>query len=253
MSRSLTILTLTFLSFFLFQTNAYTQDAISSENLLESKIYVSQTDRSLTIEPTIKNISPLYLDIEYEVITIKKGISGSSTNRQSGQLTLDPGKLNALSKIVLIVSNNDLIEIKLEVKDEKGNLIHQDYLSNQQSTNKTNPTTLPQKKVSAFDLAEGYGLLIDETRTKPGRDFYYFYSNDHYNTFRNIPETVVIKEIPGFGLRSIIRVEVDNELILEARLDPKVIYLEQLAKDAINRTSRYLQIKAKRDKEDIIY
>ncbi len=84
------------------------------------------------------------------------------------------------------------------------------------------------------------GLIIDETRTKAGRDFYsLFYSNwqapDQASNF-----SVVLKEYPARGRISRLGIEVNGKLVLQSVLQPRQELLEMSANQAISVVQRHL-------------
>jgi curli production assembly/transport component CsgE len=84
------------------------------------------------------------------------------------------------------------------------------------------------------------GLIMDETITKVGRDFYdLFYSS--WSTPMNAKNfSIVIKEmvLPGLATQIVIWVN-DNEVFKE-RVQPRYDILEQMAGYAIQKTESYL-------------
>lgn len=95
-----------------------------------------------------------------------------------------------------------------------------------------------EKKSAAHDMMID-GLIIDETRTKMGRDFYeVFFSNwDAPEGARNF--TLTIKELPGRATSSFISIEVNDQEIMELPLQPRYDVIEEMAKYAVARCYEY--------------
>ena len=85
------------------------------------------------------------------------------------------------------------------------------------------------------------GLVMDETRTKIGRDFYsIFYSRwQAPSDARNFTITVQEQPMPSLGTR--ITVQLNNQTVFQTRLQPRYEYIEQAAKQAVYATWRRLQ------------
>ena len=85
------------------------------------------------------------------------------------------------------------------------------------------------------------GIVLDETRSKTGRDFY----NAFYNTWsksKGVENSVVrVAEKPGPGMVSIVYVEVNYEEIFELRLRPGDQRTKQAGTIAAARTLGYLK------------
>lgn len=84
------------------------------------------------------------------------------------------------------------------------------------------------------------GLIVDETITKTGRDYYdIFYSNweapQRVNNY-----SVVIRERPSRGRGFQIVIEVNEEEISEMNLQPQFDMVEAAALDGVARTQGYL-------------
>ena len=85
------------------------------------------------------------------------------------------------------------------------------------------------------------GLVIDETRTKIGRDFYdVFFSNwdapEGANNFM-----LTIRELPGRANSSFVSIEVNDQEILELPLQPRYDIIEETALYAVGRCYEYLR------------
>ena len=85
------------------------------------------------------------------------------------------------------------------------------------------------------------GMVIDETRSKVGRDFYdVFYTNwqqppDTYNF------SIRIAEQPSPSLGTIIYVEVNDTETFRMRLQPRYEFIQQAGQYAVRQTYSYLQ------------
>lgn len=88
------------------------------------------------------------------------------------------------------------------------------------------------------------GFILDETRTRMGRNFYTaFYQKWEYpKGVENF--TITITEQPTIGRGSLISIKVDYEPIYQARLQPGQEYIEAISEQAIRRTHYVLQRKS---------
>ena len=85
------------------------------------------------------------------------------------------------------------------------------------------------------------GLVVDETRSRLGRQFYdLFYSQ--WEAPRGAGgHTVKVEERPGLGRGSVVFVRIDDELVYGSRLQPRYSEIEQAAKAAVYYATRHLQ------------
>lgn len=103
-----------------------------------------------------------------------------------------------------------------------------------------------QKKVTLEDEGSAVsleldGLILDETLTKIGHDFYKYF-NDHWNAPEGATNyTIYISEklMPGMG--NLVIVKIDERKVFENRITPRDYVIEQTAKYATNRTKAYLR------------
>ena len=85
------------------------------------------------------------------------------------------------------------------------------------------------------------GMVIDETRSKIGRDFYdLFYQNwtapEEVSGF-----TITITEQPAPGLGTIISVKANDTETFKYRLQPRYDFIQQAARYAVRLTYNYLK------------
>ncbi len=103
-----------------------------------------------------------------------------------------------------------------------------------------------QKLTHAVDALEIQGLIIDETRTKVGRDFYEIFFRKWIPP-NNAPKdfTLIIKELPSFGRGGRVMVEVDQQSLGIVNLSPRIDQIEEQVNYNIRRARSYLSSRSK--------
>lgn len=92
----------------------------------------------------------------------------------------------------------------------------------------------------ALDL-EIDGLLFDETKTKSGRDFYDYFFNKWVAPSDAKNYSITIKELP-YRLRTTqIKIFINENLVVQSFLSPRMEAIEQLAQNSITRVANYLK------------
>lgn len=76
------------------------------------------------------------------------------------------------------------------------------------------------------------GLILDETRTKAGRDFFELFSIQ-WTTIPLLNYSITIEEQPDRGRGSFIKVSIDDTMVFFQRLNPRMQEIEELADRAI--------------------
>lgn len=92
------------------------------------------------------------------------------------------------------------------------------------------------------------GLIIDETRTKVGRDFYEVFYNKWTPPTQAKNYTITIKEIPGRSRQSQVAIYVNEERLIQRNVQPRAEMIEALAANSANAIASYLKKDAQRDK-----
>lgn len=103
-----------------------------------------------------------------------------------------------------------------------------------------NITEEETKKLRQEAELEVDGLLIDETKTKSGRDFFEYF----YRHWEAPPEarsySVLIKETPFRLSTTMIEVFINETRIIQSFLQPRAEFVEKLAAESIATTNSYL-------------
>ncbi|MGZ2369305.1 CsgE family curli-type amyloid fiber assembly protein [Ancylomarina sp. YFZ004] len=99
---------------------------------------------------------------------------------------------------------------------------------------------MDQKKISNQLDVEIDGLLVDETKTKSGRDFYELFYNNWTAPKSAKNYSITIKELP-FRLRTTqIKIFINENLVYFTILQPRYDLVEAYSKDAVQKVMQYL-------------
>lgn len=202
------------------------------DSLIVAKIEVTQTENMLTFRPTVQNEGDYHYQLNYLLLVKKKDEKQNlSINQQRGKFTLGPHEIKSLSITRINQDNNQNITAILFVRNELENrLITKDSVQLQASE------TLTVKEASLHIMS---GIVVDESKTKIGRDFYdLFYSS--YNQYPQKFDFVIqISELPYRGLSSILQIKVDQDIISEFFANPDEDYLKEQVYQTFRRLTAY--------------
>lgn len=189
-----------------------------------AKIENETVEKQLKIKATVTNNTPTYEELNYLLVSIKKGGNGNlSNNKQSGKFSVNPGETKLLSEISIGLENKDALKAFLYIRDEQTQkLIAKDSLEiNQDFFN---------KKISKVEQEEAFelkGLTIDETKTKVGKDFYDMF----YMQYSQIPDksssSIKISELPMRGTSGQINIEIDDKIVYSFITNPSDDFLRE--------------------------
>ena len=83
------------------------------------------------------------------------------------------------------------------------------------------------------------GLVLNETKTKPGNDFFDVF-NAYFQQVEGLNYTITVSELPSRGRSSIISVKVNDTLVYQNFLNPQVEAIEEEAKRATQSSLKFL-------------
>lgn len=97
-----------------------------------------------------------------------------------------------------------------------------------------------QAERSALDL-EVDGLIVDNTVTKMGRDFYDIFMSKWEAPPNAKNFTITIRELPSLGIGTAVVVEINDHQVIEVPLQPRYDIIEEIATYAVGRCYEYLE------------
>lgn len=84
------------------------------------------------------------------------------------------------------------------------------------------------------------GLIMDETVTKAGRDFYQIFYSNWEAPANSSNFTIQIRERPDRGLASILMIDINDNRVIETPLQPRYDVVESIATQAVQICYEYL-------------
>lgn len=209
---------------------------------IEARIILEENSEFIQITGSAYNKTELSQSLRYVLSVIKNNpeTSNRSKNDQAGRFILEAGQRRNLSQTTVNTNDTDRIIILLLVYDANDKLLGKDRIV------LNDPNDPDAKVVGAADTQRGdgvvlSGIVIEDTKTKPGRDFYTeFFSSYRLNNI-NGPKIVTIKEVLTIGNNTKIQVIVENLVIFEFLIRPSNDYIKGMSNQAILRVYRYFQ------------
>ncbi len=230
---------------------------------IEAKIEMENNNEFISITGTALNKTPINHNIRYVLSIVKTNLenNNSSKNDQSGRVVLLPSERQSLSNTTINSNDKDKIIILLLLYDLDDNIVGKDKIvlnddgESDVEVKEKLLEKLTQKEASSPDVDNSNkdgvvlrGVVVEDTKTKPGRDFYnMFYSLYILNNI-NSEKMVTVKEVLAMGTNTKIEVLVDDNKIVEFFARPKNEYLKSMAESSIIRLRQYFQ-RLEREKE----
>src|SRR5690554_6062765 len=232
---------------------------------IEAKIEIENNHEFIVVSATGYNKTAIDQSLRYVFSEIRTKSDDDSQTKEdiTNYFTLKPSEKTSLHSRVVNADETDRIifllliyDLNDELKGKDRVVFNEDSDSKEQGevTISREPTTKVISN-SSFDVDERNkdgvvlrGIVLNETKTKPGQDFYnFFYSKYSLNDI-NADKIVVIKEMFAMGLTTQIQVVVDDTPVFEFIVQPRDDFLKAASDMAIARVSNYLEQSKKQER-----
>ncbi|SFJ25015.1 Curli assembly protein CsgE [Olleya namhaensis] len=216
-------------------------------NDVEAKIQTNQQNDFTVIKGTAFNKTEITKSLIYKFIVFSKVESVNNiVEESSGRFILSANTKVDLSSITLNLDDKLKTIAVLLIYDLDNKIIGQDRIvfnddsEDEAQKKKLLLEKLKQEQEKSQDISvekkdglELNGIVVEDTKTKPGRDFYkLFYSLYSQNNI-NGNKVVTIKEILALGRNTKIEVIVGDDKIFSFFVRPSTEYLKQMNDYAI--------------------
>lgn len=210
----------------------------------------------VVITGLVENYTEKTFAYSYSMSLRKAAPSGNTMSTQSGSFTLIPKEQKALSTVSINLSATASFNIVLKIFDDEKVVAIKELNSDERflaDFQKLKPKkqvlitkdTLDHKKAStpqnSTDALEIEGLIIDETRSKSGRDFYeQFYAK--WVAPRGAKDfTITIRELPARGRAARVSVEINGNAVFRRMVQPRQDIIELLAEQSVGIAQKHLK------------
>lgn len=182
--------------------------AAQKNSAIAGKIVTENKEGQIKIKAVASNKSEIYSALNYIMVSVKKGKSGNSTNKQSGKFSINPNETKTLSEMNINLSKNDGLKVFLFIKDEETDqVLAKDSLEINGNQFTSDVSYIPESNL------ELTGLTIDDTKTKVGQMFYESFFKKYNQVPQKVEGTIIVSEMPTFGRNTRILVTIDDQLI----------------------------------------
>ena len=215
------------------------------------KILVKKDSEFFTFAATAENLTPTDVNLKYDFSLYHTDDNNNvSRSNQANLFFLKGNERKVLSTITVNYNAKGKITLVLMLYDSDGKPVGQDRieLSSENGYQEIlNNKLSPQEEAISQDQAapqDGFmmnGLVVENTLTKAGRDFYKYFYSEYYNRGIQTIKNIVIEEVPGRLRSTRISVKIDDQLLWQFFSQPKKSFLQSMAKTALDRCIAYLQ------------
>lgn len=193
-------------------------------------------------------------------VNIASSAEGEPNNidRLENSFVVDPLEKKIITETSFPANIEEQIILLFLIYDTDDKVVGRDRIVLNERKNKNTGTGLELQKQFLEKLAETNqkseeeqrdgisltGLVFEETRTKPGQDFYKAFYSKYLNLNLEGPENVLVREVIATGRNTRIEVLVGRQLVWQFFSRPQSDYLSANADRAIQRVNyRFNQLK----------
>jgi len=193
-------------------------------------------------QATIKSKTEIISNVRY-VLYIFREDASKNVNRteETGNIVLQANEEISVKTTIYNLNETDKITLMLLLYDDKDKLIGRDrkVVLNDDEKKKGSSAMEPNKTEDEIYSGRIRGIVTEDTKTKPGRDFYLEFSSIYRLQQINGIEVVKVYERFSFGRNTIMEVLVGNTVVHRFFTQPRREFLQEQAKIAIVNVSRY--------------
>lgn len=182
----------------------------------------------------------LIKSVKYTLYIYRENEEGAVERTEStGNLVLEPNQQQSISSEIFNRNETDKITFVLLIYNEEGELVGRDrkVVLNDDENEKNKKETVKSEEDISYGLLRG--IITEDTKTKPGRDFYIEFSSLYRLRQINGIEVVKVFERFSFGRNTIMEVQVGSTVVHRFFTQPRREYLLEQSEIAIINVSRY--------------
>jgi hypothetical protein len=213
-----------------------------------AEIELDNSSEFIQVSGSAYNKTRINRSLSYVLSVIKTDPGGNvSKNDQSGRFVLQAGEKKKLSITTVDFDDKTKVIILLLVYDLDEKLLGKDRIVLNEDSKDKKIVLKPREnsdvrtEFAKSDGVELRGIVLEETKTKPGRDFYTEYYSKYMYYSVNGPKIVTIKEELAIANNTMLQVKIDDEIIMEFIVRPQNDFIKGMADIAVRRTMAYFQ------------
>jgi hypothetical protein len=222
---------------FLFSFSSFSQE---TNTTVVAEIKTQSLAEFVKVDATANSKTELIKPIRYVLYVYREDVDGNVKRAESSNnVVLQPNAQLTIASEIFNRNETDQITFVLLLYDDKDKLIGRDrkvVLNDKEAEQKTEEVVKSEDDIYAGLLR---GIITEDTKTKPGRDFYIEFSSLYRLQQINGIEVVKVFERFSFGRSTIMEVQVGNTVVHRFFTQPRREFLQEQAKIAIVGVSRY--------------
>jgi hypothetical protein len=233
--------------------------------VVEADIYLEMNNEFIEIEGTAFNKSEINQSLKYVFSTIKTDPETGDLikNDQTGRFVIAPNTKTKLSETIINSKDPTRIILLLLLYDTEDNIVGKDRIVLNDDPGSNDPdavkleTSVDEEDVGGINVnsrdvnsnaEDGVvlsGIVVEDTKTKPGSDFYKIFYQSYLAQKIKTNEIITIKEVFALGRNTKLEVKVGSVNIFEFFLRPKEDFLKEMSRYTMTRVIDYIKRQSK--------
>lgn len=218
---------------------------------VEANIDVNSQGVRTTITFSAFNKTSLKKSLRYKALIVKNVSAGSSEERFEDEqyFIIEPGERKNISQANIELPEKERTIVFVLIYEE-GQVIGKDriVINGFEGEDDIRPSIVKEEAIvkkkpsgQAQDIDLMRGLVFEDTKTKPGRDFYQMFYLAYNNNNINGSKIVKVEEVLAIGGNTQIRIFAGDDLVVQFFVNPRSSYIEEMVDVSIRRINQYFQ------------
>ena len=226
----------TLFRFFLFLSLcAFSQEGKEAQKVT-AKINLFQSDIFVEIDAVVENGARIYEEkLSYYLVLLNRqvGTKMYEKNERRGEFQLLPNEKKIIASYKFNIQENEELKGYLFIRDRE-NLIAKDSVVINEVIEILKTTSIKEEEIEIL------GLVVENVRTKIGKDFYDFFYQKYNANDSKYPFVININEKPFLGGRgALVSVEIGDDKIFEFQARPDEEMLQNAAAYSLKLVENY--------------
>jgi hypothetical protein len=218
---------------------------------VEANILVVENTEFTELKASAKNVTEVNQDLSFIFSIIRTPSEGDVVKtKKEGGFNLAPFTSKILAETTINKRDSAKIIVLFLIYDASKHLIGKARWS-QNEEEAGAPVVIEKEELAkmAYESAVMRGIVTEDTRTKPGRDFYKLFYSEYFLSQWNADEVISIRELLAFGRNTKIEVKIGSTVVYQFYLRPSEDFLKKAVKVTMANIARYLQNKKNMDQQ----
>lgn len=225
---------------------------------VEAQIDYEQRDQMLYYKAKAINKTSQTQSISavFSVISQADSLENQASNKLQERFVLEQFQESILFRNKIEVQEEQRVILLFLIYDLNENLIAMNRFvlndhKSQQDVIQDFSDELEQQALqenSDYVILQLENIVIDQTKTKAGRDFYQLFYSQYMASNLKTNSVVKITEAIAMGTSTIIRVHIDNALVFEFFVKSQYDFIRQMSQAALARVQRFIALENQKEK-----